>query len=159
MVAADNNGKSRQWYQQKTTACKIWRRTTTGKDKSGRQEKAETAEWRWWLRQRKMAAVDKNGGSGQQQQWQTMTAADDKGSGWWWHARSSRRLQGGRRRAGGKQQTTTALGPPAGRAESMKKIKKSSLCKKTFFSNMVCPVGGFTPAQTNLSPFRFCHRP
>ncbi len=28
------------------------------------------------------------------------------------------------------------------------KIKKSSLCKKTFFSDTVCPVGFFAPAKT-----------
>jgi hypothetical protein len=28
------------------------------------------------------------------------------------------------------------------------KIKKSSLCKKTFFSDMVCLIGFFAPAKT-----------
>jgi hypothetical protein len=41
------------------------------------------------------------------------------------------------------RQTTTALGQPGRERET--KIKKSSLCKKTFFSNMVCPVE-FAPA-------------
>jgi hypothetical protein len=48
------------------------------------------------------------------------------------------------------QQTTTALDirliSPPGREHE--KIKKSSLHKKTVFSNMVCLVGFFAPAKT-----------
>ncbi len=33
------------------------------------------------------------------------------------------------------------------------KINKLSLCKKTFFSNTVCPVGFFAPAKTANVPF------
>ncbi len=53
----------------------------------------------------------------------------------WWTTR-------GKEKSG--QQTTTALGQPGSERES--KIKKSSLRKKTFFSDMVCPVGVFAPA-------------
>jgi hypothetical protein len=35
---------------------------------------------------------------------------------------------------------------PTGRV--CEKIKKLSLCKKSFFSNTVCPVGFFAPAKT-----------
>ncbi len=62
-------------------ACKIEWRTTTGKDKSGQGEKAETAEWQLWLRQQNMAAADDDGGGGRRQRWRTMTAADNKGGG------------------------------------------------------------------------------
>ncbi len=43
------------------------------------------------------------------------------------------------------QQTTMALGQPGREHET--KIKKSSLRKKTFFSNTVCPVGVFAPTK------------
>ncbi len=50
------------------------------------------------------------------------------------------------------RQTTTALDKRlislACRAESVKKTKKSSLFKKTFFSDIVCLVGCFAPAKT-----------
>ncbi len=42
-------------------------------------------------------------------------------------------------------QTAMALGQPGRERET--KIKKSSLRKKTFFSDMVCPVGVFAPAE------------
>ncbi len=54
-----------------------------------------------------------------------------------------------------RQQTTTALDKrlislPGRECE---KIKKWSLCKKTFFSNTVCLVGFFAPAKTANVPF------
>ncbi len=49
------------------------------------------------------------------------------------------------------QQTTTALGQPG--REHQTKIKKSSLHKKTFSSDRVCPVGIFAPAENKLSSF------
>jgi hypothetical protein len=42
MAAADNGGEGGQQQQPMMTACKIGRRTTKGKDKSGRQETVET---------------------------------------------------------------------------------------------------------------------
>ncbi len=52
------------------------------------------------------------------------------------------------------RQTTTALdkrliSPPGREHET---IKKPILCKKTFFSNTVCPVGFFAPAKTANVP-------
>jgi hypothetical protein len=44
-AVADNVSKGREGQQQRTTACKIRRKNTTGKEKSGWQETAETAEW------------------------------------------------------------------------------------------------------------------
>jgi hypothetical protein len=49
------------------------------------------------------------------------------------------------------RQTTTALGQPGRERET--KNKKFSLRKKTFFSNTVCPVGVFTPAENQLCSF------
>jgi hypothetical protein len=51
----------------------------------------------------------------------------------------------------GGQQTTMALGQPGRECET--KIKKSSLRKKTFFSDTVCPVGVFAPAKNKLLSF------
>jgi hypothetical protein len=51
----------------------------------------------------------------------------------------------------GRRQTTTALGQPGRERET--NIKKSSLCKKTFFSDMVCPVEVFAPAENKLLSF------
>jgi hypothetical protein len=48
-------------------------------------------------------------------------------------------------------QTTMALGQPGRERET--RIKKSSLQKKTHFSNTVCPVGVFAPAKNQLSSF------
>ncbi len=54
----------------------------------------------------------------------------------------------------GRQTTTTLekrlISPPGRERE---KIKKSSLPKKTFFSNTVCPVGFFAPTKTANVPF------
>jgi hypothetical protein len=50
-----------------------------GKEKSGWLEKAETAEWQWWLRQTTMAVVDYDGEGGQRQR-RTTKAADDDGT-------------------------------------------------------------------------------
>jgi hypothetical protein len=49
------------------------------------------------------------------------------------------------------RQTAMALGQPGRERET--KIKKSSLRKKTFLSNTVCPVGVFAPAKNQLSSF------
>ncbi len=51
----------------------------------------------------------------------------------------------------GGRQTTTALGQPGREHET--NIKKSSLCKMTFFSNTVCPVEVFAPAKNKLLSF------
>jgi hypothetical protein len=48
-------------------------------------------------------------------------------------------------------QTTMALGQPGRERET--NIKKLSLCKKTFFSNTVCPVGVFAPAENKILSF------
>jgi hypothetical protein len=52
----------------------------------------------------------------------------------------------------GGRQTTTALGQPSREHET--KIKKLSLRKKTFFSDMVCPVGVFDPTENKLLSFQ-----
>ncbi len=56
---------------------------------------------------------------------------------------------GGKEESG--RQTTTALGQPGRERET--KIKKSNLCKKTFFSDTVSLVGVFAPAKNQLSSF------
>jgi hypothetical protein len=79
------------------------------------------------------AMADDN--SGGQQRRQMMTAHKIK-------------RQATRRKEEGGRQTTTALGQPGRERET--KIKKSSLRKKTFSSNTVCPVGIFAPAKNKL---------
>jgi hypothetical protein len=99
-----------------------------------------------------MAAAADHGGGGRRRRRTTMTAtaddaaADDEGGGRRRHARSGGGLRGGRRRTGGKQQRQDKrLISPPGRER--KKIKKSSLCQKPFFSDTVCSVGFFAPAK------------
>jgi hypothetical protein len=89
--------------------------------------------WRQWT----LTATADNDSSGQQRR-QMMMAHEIK-----------RRTTRGKEESW--QQTTTALGQPGREHET--KIKKSSLHKKTFFSNMVCPVGVFAPAKNQLSSF------
>jgi hypothetical protein len=95
-----------------------------------------------------MAAAAEDGGGGRRWwRWKTTAAADNDSGG-----RRRRRMMTAckieRRTTRGKEesrrQTTTALGQPG--RERKTKIKKSSLRKKTFSSDMVCPVGVFTPA-------------
>jgi hypothetical protein len=43
MAMADNNSSGQEWWRT-TTVCEIGQRTMTGKDESGLQETAETAE-------------------------------------------------------------------------------------------------------------------
>ncbi len=76
--------------------------------------------------------------SGRQRRRQMMTAR-----------KIERRITRGKEESG--WQTTTALGQPGRERET--KIKKSSLRKKTFFRNTVCPVGVFAPAKNQLSSF------
>ena len=97
-----------------------------------------------------MAAVDDNGGRQQQWRWQmtttvtaggrqqqqTTTAADD----------DSTQDRVADYKGEGGERALNNNGIRARQAESMK-VKKSSLRKKTFFSDMVCPVGVFAPAE------------
>ncbi len=89
--------------------------------------------WRWWAR---MAMAD-NDSSGQQRQ--RMTTA----------CKIERQTTRGEEE-GGRQKTMT-LGQPGRERET--KIKKLSLCRKTFFSDTVCPVGVFDPAENKLLSF------
>jgi hypothetical protein len=96
-----------------------------------------------------MAAAAEHGGGGQRwRRWATMAMADDNSGGprrWQMTmAREIERRATMRKEEGGRQ-TTTALGQPGRELET--KIKKSSLRKKTFSSDMVCPVGVFAPAE------------
>ncbi len=90
-------------------------------------------QWRRWAR---MAMADDDSG-GQQRQWMT-TARKIK-----------RRTTRGEEEGG--RQTTTPLGQLGRERET--KIKKLSLRKKIFFSNTVCPVGVFDPAENKLLSF------
>jgi hypothetical protein len=90
-------------------------------------------QWRQWA----MTVMVNNDSGGQQRQ-QMTTACKIKR----WTTRENE--EGGR-------QTTTALGQPGRERET--KIKKSSLQKKTFFSDMVCPVGVFAPAKNKFLSF------
>jgi hypothetical protein len=83
-----------------------------------------------------MATADDD--SGRQQRWWMMTAREIK-----------RRTMRGKEESG--WQTTTALGQRGREHET--KIMKSSLRKKTCYSNTVCPVGVFAPAKNQLSSF------
>jgi hypothetical protein len=82
-----------------------------------------------------------------------MTADNDSGGGRRWRMMMARKIK--QRITRGKEesrrQTTMALGQPGREHET--KIKKLSLCKKTFFSDAVCPGGVFAPAENQLSSF------
>ncbi len=102
-----------------------------------------------------MAAAAEHGGSGQRwRQWATTEMADNNsGGGQRRQMTAARKIkrQATRRKEEGGRQTTTALGQPGGEREA--KIKKSSLCKKTFSSDTVCSVGVFAPAKNKLLSF------
>ncbi len=72
-----------------------------------------------------------------------MTAADDNGTQDW--AADYEGEEG--------EWAANNNGIRARQAKSVNKIKKSSLRKKTFFSNTVCPVGIFAPAKTPNGTF------
>jgi hypothetical protein len=84
--------------------------------------------------------ADNNNGNGGQQQRQsrTTTVVDDNGM---QDRPADYEGEGGERVANNNSIR-------ARRAESVKKIKKLSLCKKTSFSNTVSPVVFFTPTKT-----------
>ncbi len=138
-IAADN------------AACMIGWQTKKGKDKSGRQETAETrsgndgcrgGRWQWWITMAVVTTVTVDDNSGGRQRQLTMTAR-----------KIGRRTTRGKEESG--RQTTMALdkrliSQPGRKRE---KINKSSLRKKTFFSNTVCPVGFIAPAKTGNVPF------
>ncbi len=81
---ADDDGEGGQQQRRMTRSCEIGRQTTKGKDKSGRQETAETRSGndgcdsgRW---QRLTTTVAGNDyGKGRKLQWQTTKAVDDDG--------------------------------------------------------------------------------
>jgi hypothetical protein len=152
MAAVDDDGEDGQQEQQATTACKIGWRTTKGMDKSKWQEMAETrsgddscggGSWPRWM----LMAADNNDG-----------VADNDSSGRQRRRTTTARKIGQQTTRGKEEngwQTTMALdrrliSQPGSEHE---KVKKSSLRKKTFFSNMVCPVGFFAPAKTANVPF------
>jgi hypothetical protein len=89
--------------------------------------------WRQWAR---TAMADDDSG-GQQRQRMTTARKIER-----WTTRGAE--EGGR-------QTTTALGQPGRERET--KMKKLSLCKKTFFSDKVCLVGVFDPTENKLLSF------
>jgi hypothetical protein len=125
--AADYNGEGKEWMAKE------------GGD-NGVAMMAAAAEGdgggRWWQRWMMTATEDNN--SGGRQMRQMMTACKIKQ----WTTR-------GKEESG--RQTRTTLGQPGRERET--KIKKSSLCKKTFFSNTICPIGVFAPAKNQLSSF------
>jgi hypothetical protein len=100
------------------------------------------------------AAVEHGGGSQRWWQW-VMTAMvdDDSGGGQRRQMMMAHKIKQWtmREKEEDGRQTTTALGQPDREGET--KIKKSSLRKKTFFSDMVCPVGVFAPAENKLLSF------
>jgi hypothetical protein len=106
-----------------------------------------------------MAAAADHGGSGSQWQRKRTTAMADKERGGQQRQRMTTARKIGRQTTRGKEenvrQTRTALDKRLmslpGREHE--KINKLSLCKKTFFSNTVCPVGFFAPAKTANVPF------
>jgi hypothetical protein len=119
-----------------------------GKDKSGRREAAQTRSGN------DSSGAAEDGGGGRQWQRTTMTATADYDSGGRRRRRTTTARKIGRWNTRGKeesgQQTTMALdkrliSPPGRECE---KIKKSSLRKKTFFSDTV-------PRKQPMCPFNF----
>ncbi len=88
-----------------------------------------------------MAADDHSGeGQRQQRRRRTTTATDDDGT---QDREADYEGEGGERAANNNSIRAHAPG------RESEKIKKSDLCKKTFFSNTVCPVGFFAPTKTH----------
>jgi hypothetical protein len=106
-----------------------------------------------------MAAAADHGDDGRRRWQTTTTATADNDSGGQRRRRTTTARKIRRRTTRGKEengwQTTMALDRRLislpGREHE--KIKKLSLRKKTFFSNMVCPVIFFAPAKTANVPF------
>jgi hypothetical protein len=124
---ADYNGEGQEQAAIKERDSGMVMMAVAAEDGSGRQ--------RWWRWATTAIADDNSGG---QQRQRMMTACKIE-------RRTTRGKEEGRR------QTTMALAQPG--REPKRKIKKTSLCKKTFFSNMVCPVGVFAPAKNKLLSF------
>jgi hypothetical protein len=159
MATVMEDGGGGGWWQ---------RRTTTAADDNGMQDWAVDYKGDGQKRaardsgDSRVAMTDaaaEDGGGGQQWRRRTTTATADNDSGGWrrqWTT-TARKIE--RHTTRGKeesrQQTTTVLDKrlisPPGRERE--KIKKSSLCKKTFFSDTVCPVWFFAPAKTANVPF------
>jgi hypothetical protein len=106
-----------------------------------------------------MAAAAEDGSSGQQWRWWRTTAKVDGNSSGGLRQRTTTARKIGWRTMRGKEesgrQITMALDirlkSPPGREHE--KIKKSSLRSKTFFSDMVCLVRFFAPAETPHTTF------
>jgi hypothetical protein len=100
--------------------------------------------WRRWT----LTAVDNDDGNGGQQQWRTTKGVDNDGT----RDRAAGSKGEGGEWAANNNGIRQKADKPAGQRER-EKIKKSSLRKKTFFSDTVCLVGYFTPAKTTNVPF------
>ncbi len=102
-----------------------------------------------------MAAAAEHGSGGQRWwRWVTTGMADDNSGGrqrWQMTTACQIKRHATRRKEEGGRQTTMALGQPGREHET--KIKKSSLRKKTFSSDTVCPVGVFASAENKLLSF------
>jgi hypothetical protein len=155
MAVAVEDGGGGQWQQR--------RKTIAAKD-NGMQDQA--ADYNGEGKERvareggdsgvAMMATGAEGGGVGQQWWRRMTTATaDENSGGWRRRQMMTAREIKRRTTRGKEesgwQITTAYGQPGREHET--KIKKSSLRKKTFLSNMVFLVGVFAPAKNHISSF------
>ncbi len=158
MAVAAEDGSSRQQRQRRTTTAvdnssmQDWVANYKGE---GQEQAARDGGVTGWTM---TAATAEDGGGGQGRRQMRTTATADNDSSRRQRQQTTAACKIGRRTPRGKEesgrQTTTALDKrlsPLGR--ECEKIKKSSLCKKTFFSNMVCPIGFFAPAKTANVPF------
>jgi hypothetical protein len=135
-AAADIDGKGGQWRQWTTTAHGIWRGNMTGKDKSGRQEKAETVEWQWWLRQRKTALADNDSSSGWRQQSQMLTAVDDDNGRQWQYTKLGRSYEGDGQERAANNNGIRNKDKEARQAAELWKNKEIKFTQKDIFSAM-----------------------
>ncbi len=153
-VAVEDGGGGRRWQRQTMIAAEDNGMQDWAVDYNGEGQERAAREGRD-NKVAMMAAAAGHGDSRRRWRRRATTAMADDDSG----GRQRRRMMTARKiewqttrgKEEGGRQTTTALGQLGRERET--KIKKSSLGKKTFFSNTVCPVGAFAPAKNKLLSF------
>jgi hypothetical protein len=140
MAKAEKDSGKRQWHARLGCGLRRGRKRAGGERRRRQRSGNDGYRGRRWRRQTTTAAVDNNGNGRRKQRWTTKVADDD----------GTQDQAADYKGEGGEQAANNNGIRPAGQ---ITKIKKLSLRKKTFFSNTVCPVGVFAPAENQLSFF------
>jgi hypothetical protein len=141
MAKADNNSGGQYWHARLDGGLQRGRTRAAGerRQRHGVGMMVAEIDGGGGQQRRRMtttATADDNNGEGGQQQQRMTTAADDDGT--------QDRVVDYEGEGGESSKQQRHWSPPGREHE---KIKKSSLCKKTFFSDTVSPVGFFAPAN------------